>query len=275
MIRTTMLASLFAATYCLAAGCGSAGAKPNINTTGELPKAVTSARSLEYRAVSPAVGFNAFHVQGLLVGKDHVFFTSVNRFKGQAWIFKLDRKTTKLVAKRNLTVGRDIHPGGIDFDGRSIWVPVAAYFKRSHTHIMTVDPATMEAKPRFQVDDHIGAVARHGDLLIGANWDALDFYFWTLDGKLTDKRKSPTGVAYQDCKAVNGHLACLGGGYLDWIDVATWKLVKRIPVGRSQTGSPLSREGLAIEGTSVFFLPDDGPKAVIYEYRLSAKRRAK
>jgi len=107
--------------------------------------------------------------------------------------------------------------------------------------------------------------------LIGANWDAETFYFWTLEGDLKDKRKSPTGVAYQDCKGVGDYLACLGGGYLDWIDVDRWKLVKRFAVEKSLKGSSLSREGLGLLADRVFFLPDDGPDARVYEYRFSAK----
>ncbi len=241
------------------------------HVTGQLPDVVKSARSLVACGVTPEVGFNAFHVQGLLVTEDHLYFTSVSMLRSQGWIFKLDRKTMKLLGKRNITVGSDVHPGGIDSDGTSIWVPVAAYRKRSHTHIMTVDPETLEARRRFEVADHIGAVARWRDRLIGANWDAETFYFWTLEGDLKDKRKSPTGVAYQDCKGVGDHLACLGGGYLDLIDVERWKLVKRFAVGKSLKGSSLSREGLGLLADRVFFLPDDGPDARVYEYRFSAK----
>ncbi|MBN1343952.1 MAG: right-handed parallel beta-helix repeat-containing protein [Phycisphaerae bacterium] len=231
-----------------------------------LSQVVREADSLVSRGVSPCVGFNAFHVQGLLVTKDHFYFTSVNVLRSEAWIFKLDRKTMKLIGKRNLAIGKDIHPGGIDFDGRSIWVPVAAYRKHSHTHMVTVDPGTLEAKTRFEVDDHIGAVACRGDGLIGANWSAEEFYFWSSDGRLEAKRPSPTGVGYQDCKAVGDHIACLGGGYLDWIDVKGWRLAKRFPVGKSERGSSLSREGLGLLGDSVFFLPDDGASAKVYEY---------
>ncbi len=231
-----------------------------------LARIVKEADSLVSRGVSPCVGFNAFHVQGLLVTQDCFYVTSVDALRLEGWIFKLDRKTMDLLGKRQLAIGKDIHPGGIDFDGERIWVPVAAYRKCSHTHIMAVDPTTLEAKTQFQVDDHIGAVARSNDRLIGANWGAEQFYFWTVEGRLVAKKPSPTGIAYQDCKGCGDTIACLGGGYLDWIDVKRWCLVKRLPVGRSSSGASLSREGLGLFGDSVFFLPDDGPAARIYEY---------
>ncbi len=246
-----------------------AGAKPP--GEGSLPEFVRNARSLVSFGRTSRLGFNAFHVQGLLVTDAHIFFTSVNVLKSEAWIFQLDARTLKPLGKRELSIGRDIHPGGIDADARCIWVPVAAYRKHSHTHILTVDPQTLDVTRRFEVPDHIGAVARHEDMLIGANWGAEEFYFWTLDGRLKAKKKSPTGVAYQDCKGIGSCLACLGGGYLDWIDVKAWKLVKRFRVGRSLRGSSLSREGLGFLGESVFFLPDDGRHARIYEYRFSAR----
>ncbi len=232
---------------------------------------VQEAGALVSRAVSPRVGFNAFHVQGLLVTKDCFYVTSVNALKREGWIFKLDRKTMKRLGKRQLAIDEDIHPGGIDFDGERIWVPVAAYRRHSHTHIMTVDPTTLEAKTQFQVDDHIGAVARSNDRLIGANWGTEQLYVWSLDGRLLAKKPSPTGVAYQDCKGRGDTIACLGGGYLDWIDVKRWRLVKRFPVGRSRSGASLSREGLGLYGDSVFFLPDDGPTARIYEYAFAPR----
>lgn len=263
--RRRLAAAAVVGVTCSVAG----GASPG--SAGGLPKAVAEAQSLKRGWISPVVGFDAFHVQGLLVTKNRFYFTSVNAKKGEGWLFKLDRGGLRQLGRRNVAIDQDIHPGGIDFDGRAIWVPVAAYRKHSHAHILSVDPETLEVRRRFEVNDHIGAIARHGELVIGANWGAEDFYFWTVDGKLLAKKKSPTGVAYQDCKGVDGYLACLGGGYLDWIDVERWQLVKRFPVARSLTGSSLSREGLGLLGSVVFFLPDDGLKARIYAYRFSCR----
>ncbi|MBN2309024.1 MAG: hypothetical protein JXR94_08645 [Candidatus Hydrogenedentes bacterium] len=251
----------------LSAGTG----EPGVLAPGpQLPEAVASAESLPVSHVSPALGFDACHVQGLAVTADHFFFTSVNRSKREGWLFKIARESMDVVAKRNVAIDEDFHPGGIDFDGRLLWVPVAVYSKKSHAYIVSVAPDTLECVTRFEVDDHIGAIACAGERLIGANWDAEAFYIWTRDGRLLERRKSPTGIAYQDCKAHGAYLVCGGGGCLDWIDVADWRLVKRFPLGTSREGSPLSREGAALFDGEVYFLPDDGPSARIYQCRFSA-----
>ncbi|MFH1538012.1 MAG: DUF6454 family protein [bacterium] len=241
----------------------------------KLPEEVEEAKSLEAFSVTPEIGFDAHHVQGLVVTDKYFYFTSVEKANLAGWMFKVDRKTMKLVGKRNHAKFADIHPGGIDYDGKYIWMAMAVYTERSHAYIMIVDPETLKAKTKFEVKDHIGAVARHEDMVIGANWDAEEFYFWTLEGKLVDKRESPTGIGYQDCKGEGGWLACVGGGFLDWIDVDRWKLAKRFPLGKSLEGSPLSREGVALFGGRAFFLPDDGPTARIYEYEFSKEEEKK
>ena len=37
------------------------------------------------------------------------------------------------------------HPGGMDYDGTSIWVPVAEYRPNSHSILYSVNPETMSA----------------------------------------------------------------------------------------------------------------------------------
>jgi hypothetical protein len=235
-----------------------------------LPEQAAAAESLTPVSVGPAFGFDASHVQGLAVTDDFIFFTSVDRQKAAGYIFKLDRKTGKLLLKRNLTRNLSIHPSGIDFDGKYIWVALAVYAERSMATVMSLDPDTLKIVTKFDVKDHIGAVACDGDTVIGANWDAVQFYFWTKSGKSIEKRDSPTGIAYQDCDGMNGFLMCVGGGFLDWIDIKKWKLAKRFEVGKSRTGSSLSREGVAYHDGHVFFLPDDGTDALIYEYKFDS-----
>ena len=46
--------------------------------------------------------------------------------EGVGHLFKLDLKGN-LLAQMTLGEGTVYHPGGIDFDGKSIWVPVAEY----------------------------------------------------------------------------------------------------------------------------------------------------
>ena len=235
----------------------------------ELPEFAASAVSLAPVSVSPELGFAAFHVQGLVVTGDSFIFSSVDKPGFAAWLFRVDRKTMKVVNGKNLAKLMDFHPGGIDFDGKNLWVPVAVYAPRSHTNVMVVDPETFKTRKAFEVEDHIGAVACVGDVIVGASWDAEEFYFWTAKGEPIEKKQRPGDVGYQDCKGVNGFLMCNGGGYLDWIDVDRWEIVKRIESGVSLEGNSLSREGAALYGEHVFFLPDDGPGARIYEYSFS------
>jgi len=123
------------------------------------------------------------------------------------------------------------HPGGIDYDGHALWVPVAEYRPHSRSIIYRVDPETMEATVVFQVNDHVGAVvydAAH-ERLHGMNWDARQFYTWDLSAGEPDRSgaraprdqqaRAPSRIAsngsfyiaYQDCQFVAEHHALCGG----------------------------------------------------------------
>lgn len=262
-VKWLLIASFCALLY---AGWGRAARCNEIPPDSSLPGIVAAADSLSPVSVSPPLGFDAHHVQGLAATEDWFFITGVDKYAAAAWIFKVNRKTGEKVLQKSIAKRPDIHPSGIDFDGKYIWVAMAVYEEYSHTYMTIVDPETLNRKVVFEVDDHIGAVARHGDLVIGANWNSRDFYFFTLNGELVDKKPSPTGIGYQDCEGVDGFLMCTGGGFLDWIDIGAWTLAKRFPVGVSEQGSPLSREGVSWYDGHVFFLPDDGAEGKIYEY---------
>ena len=236
----------------------------------QLPSFISGADFLVFKSKTEPLGFDAHHVQGIVVTEDHFIFTSVDKPSFAAWVFKLSRADLALVDSRNVADMMDFHPGGLDFDGRFLWIPVAVYSPDSHANMVIADPETLRFKTVFEVHDHIGAAARIPGFIVGGNWSCEQFYFWDKDGILIDKRESPTGVGYQDCKGEYGCLMCTGGGYLDWIDPAEWKLVKRFVLGESDLGSPLSREGGALLGESVFFLPDDGAEGRIYEYGFAA-----
>ena len=90
---------------------------------------------------SVPVGFPAHHPQGMVKIGDTYFVSSVEvrvrtrRFaepaggydrdtgEGAGHLFKID-KDGKLIADLALGEGTMYHPGGIDFDGTHIWVPV-------------------------------------------------------------------------------------------------------------------------------------------------------
>ena len=69
----------------------------------------------------------------------------------------------RLVADVVLGEGTMYHPGGIDFDGRDIWVPVAEYRPNSRSIVYRVDPTTRKAVEVFRFGDHLGGVACNTD----------------------------------------------------------------------------------------------------------------
>jgi hypothetical protein len=222
---------------------------------------------VELMSVFPTFGMDVHHVQGLYMTDEHIFFTSVDKYSAKGWLHKFDRRTMKLVASRNLAKGLYVHPSGFDYGGGAFWIAMAVYKRETASRIFEVDPETLKARIRFEVEDHIGLVARDGDIVIGANWNAELFYFWEEDGNLLHKRVSPTGVGYQDCKADRGFLVCVSGNKLDVIDLKEWRLIKRMEIGDSQAGNAMGREGVALRGGRVYFLPDDGMDARVYEFR--------
>ena len=268
-VKTTRLSLLVIALILVFSSPCRANGAGNANAVPALPAYVADANSLSLVRVWPELGFDAYHVQGIAFTGGFFYITGTDKHTSTAWIFKVDAKTSELVKKKDITQPFAWHPSGIDFDGENIWVAVAVYDENSRAHFATVDPDTLKTKFLFKYKDHIGAVTRYKDMLIGANWDAKDFYFFSLDGKLIEKRPSPTGKGYQDCKRVDGFLMCTGGGVLDWIHIDTWTLAKRFSVGESETGEPLSREGAALYNGHVYFLPDDGPTSKIYEFEFS------
>ncbi len=235
----------------------------------ELPEAVRNATALKKVADGTPFGFDADHVQGVAATPDFFFATSVNKYQLKGWLFKFDRTGTKLLKKRNIAKMLYIHPSGIDFDGRVVWVAVAIYSPDSSAEVMAIDPETLKTKFKFEVADHIGCVAADGKRVYGGNWGSEQFYTWDYRGNLIEKRDSPTGVGYQDCEYVEGFLMCVGGDYLDWIDIESWKLARRFDLEKSIAGNPLSREGVSYLDGHVFFLPDDGNDARVYEYSFS------
>ena len=104
---------------------------------------------------------------------DALYDFSIDRSAGagRAWLFKFDA-TGQLLGKIELTDGSKYHPGGIDYDGRHIWISVAEYRPNSDTNIYRVDPATLEAEWVLSERDHIGGIVHnvHGGTLNGVSW---------------------------------------------------------------------------------------------------------
>src|SRR5262245_26746432 len=89
------------------------------------------------------VRFKTFHPQGMVKIGDTFFVSSVevrNRdtSDGTGHLFRID-STGHLLADLKLGEGPIYHPGGIDYDGISIWVPAAEYRMDSRSIIYRVD----------------------------------------------------------------------------------------------------------------------------------------
>jgi len=133
--------------------------------------------------------------------------------RGVGHVFVLDAHG-RLV--RDICVGEGdmYHPGGIDFDGDRVWVPVAEYRDEGSSMVLAVDPLTYEVSEMFRVRDHVSWVAcdaRNGSIH-GGNWGSRQFYTWTVDGRELDRWDNPSDfVDYQDCQyAAPGRLLCAG-----------------------------------------------------------------
>ena len=176
------------------------------------------------------------------------------------------------------------HPGGMDFDGSAFWIPCAEYRPDSTTSVYRLEPGQV---PRhvFDVDDHVGAIARcgaDGDL-VGWSWGSRRFYRWSVDGQLQTASVNPGFfVDHQDCQWLDsGHLLCGGVaevglasgpgwlGGLGLLDVNTMLMEREVPFpiyspasGRVATHNPLwaeLRDGYLI----VHLLPDDGLSTIL------------
>ena len=124
---------------------------------------------------------------------------------GRAWVFKFDA-LGRLLDRLELTDGSAYHPGGIDYDGRHVWVPVAEYRPNSRSHVFRIDPQTMTAQRVLSVRDHIGAIVHnvHRGTLHGVSWGSRRLHTWQRSpshgGWIGHWVPNSDGfVDYQDC----------------------------------------------------------------------------
>lgn len=270
-------------------------------------------RATTWKLVSSVrIGFDSHHAQGMVrVGPDF-FVTAVeilertrpypeprggfdrDQGRGQGWLFRMSPQG-ELLGQTKLGEGPIYHPGGLDFDGRHLWVPVAEYRPGGPSIVYRVDPATLAAAEVLRFGDHIGAVTRdlRAGALVGLNWGGRQLYRWRVDGagRVRDARATPRPnpthyVAYQDCHyAGAGRMLCTGladyrpgvaiGG-LDLIDLADFRPLWQTPVpvwtpaGRPMTSNPAWFEATQ-DGLRAYFLPEDG-RGALYVYDAIAAR---
>ncbi|MCW4115303.1 DUF6454 family protein [Aurantimonas sp. MSK8Z-1] len=253
------------------------------------------------------VAFATFHPQGMVkVGND--FFVSAVEVTTQPKRFDAprdghDRDTGagighlfkfgpdgRLRGEVTLGDGPIYHPGGIDYDGRFIWVPAAEYRPDSHSIIYRVDPETLTAEEMFRFDDHIGGLVHDTDTdtLHGVSWGSRRFYAWPLgaDGRPTNAGADPATlrvmnpaqyIDYQDCHyAGASRMLCSGlnvyktspdaqpfrlGG-IELVDLKTGAPVWQAPLSLwAPSGLPMTQNPSFVEPTAnglrAYFMPDD------------------
>jgi len=246
---------------------------------------------------SVPVTFRTFHPQGMVKIGESVFVSSVEVIdrdagKGVGHLFKMDA-SGHLAGEIKLGEGAIYHPGGIDYDGRSIWVPVAEYRPDSRSIVYRVDPGTMKAEEVFRVDDHIGAIVHDTDesTLHGVSWGSRRFYRWTERGAVTRRSLNTSHyLDYQDCKYVGRHqMLCTGVteirsasggplfrlGGLELVDLGDGRPLHQVPVllwtasGLDMTHNPVWIEP-SDAGLRGYFMPEDD-RSTLYIYDVDAK----
>lgn len=255
------------------------------------------------------IKFPTFHPQGLTAVSDRLFLSSVEVIdrtaeQGKGHLFEMNRDGELL---RAIQLGENAlyHPGGIDYDGTNIWVPVAAYRPNSAAIVYTVDPETMESREMFRFNDHLGAVSHFPDkgLLIAVNWGSRRFYRWKTekrDGVWTvpdpahpEMRDNGNFyIDYQDMQRIPGtvYLLCAGlqsygkpdsklpslllGG-IDMVQVEELRACHQIPMPLRKT--PLSawtQNPFFVEsyeqGLRFLFIPEDN-KSTLYVFEVNTQ----
>ena len=261
------------------------------------------------------IAFPTFHPQGMVKIGDDFFVSSVNIIKpttkypapregydrdtgeGEGHLFRVS-KDGKLLADLKLGEGSVYHPGGIDFDGKFIWVPVAEYRPNSQSIIYKVDPATMKAVEVFRFKDHVGGIVHDTERnsLHGVSWGSRRFYAWPLgaDGKIINadipaeklRVMNPAQyIDYQDCHYAGGSRMLCSGlnaykvtpdaapfrlGGLELVDLKDNRPVWQVPVELwAPSGLPMTQNPAFVEankgGLRAYFMPDDD-KSTLFVY---------
>jgi hypothetical protein len=204
----------------------------------------------------------------------------------------------RLLADRvlNAAGALEYHPGGLDYDGRDLWVTLAQYRPGSSATFLRVDPRTLRATPVLRAGDHFGGVvhdiARHR--LVTLDWGARDAWSWRIPrhgapGAAADPlavvRNPSHFVDYQDCKYLGrvpdhrdplmlcGGLTAYGAfqlGGIALVDTRTMAPVWEVPVTTlSPAGNVITRNPIDVEVVAgrlrVYLAPDDDD-TTIYAY---------
>jgi hypothetical protein len=246
------------------------------------------------------LAFDAGHPQGMARVGDRLFVSSVEVHeppsarspgRGVGHLFVVDPAG---VLEADVVLGESdaYHPGGIDFDGRWLWVPVAEYRPGTRSIVYRVDPATLAVAEAFRVADHVGGIVRDrvDGRLHGHSWGSRTLYEWTAGGRPLRRRANPSHfVDYQDGHYVGDRTMVCGGvarlagpggtavelGGLALVDLRRRVVLHEVPVQEHspRTGHVVTRNPVELEATDAGLrlraLPDDGRDAALLVYELS------
>lgn len=242
-----------------------------------------------------------YHPQGMTKVDGHFFVSAVEVIerpqrddglkpermygRGRGHLFKFD-ENGNLIDQVIVGEGSIYHPGGIDYDGKHLWVPVAEYRPYSRSIVYRVDPVDLKRREAFRVDDHIGALVfnRRDRLIHGISWASREFYTWTPGGDLVERSDNGNHyVDYQDCQFVRPEymlcsamamysLTSLGEfalGGVELVRITDYLPVHQIPVTIYpdvnnvevvMTRNPMFAE-LKSDVLTFYFLPEDSDAA--------------
>ena len=296
MRRKTMLASILAGALLAGMTVVGADASGRDDKVARAFEATTRSTAWTQVARIP-LKFPTYHPQGFAVVGDTIFLSSVEVLeapvkypapvdgydrtpgKGIGHLFVLDRQGN---LKKDIRLGEGTvyHPGGIDFDGDNVWVPVAEYRPNSRAIVYKVNPKTFTVSEQFRVRDHVGGVVRdrRTGKVHGVSWGSRTLYEWTAAGNQLDAKANESHLLdYQDCDyvsqskqlcgGVTGLPTATGGNYelggLALLDLKDNRILHEIPfpafssAGHSATRNPVAME---VDGNKLrlFTAPDDG-----------------
>lgn len=226
-----------------------------------------------------ALHADLFHVQGIDLDSAHIWVTSVDTRHRRGYLQQFDRTTGALLARLDLTDGPRYHPGGFSIASHAIWVPVAEYRAHSSAVLEEIDPDTLQVRQKIRVADHIGCVAATDTRLIAGNWDSRRLYLIDPAGRAPMRVvRNPSATRYQDMKFADGDLVAGGPrtrhrGTIDWIDVASMRLIGTLQAGPtrhakiSPRAKPYTAEGMTLQGRDLYVLPEGSPGRV-FHFRL-------
>jgi hypothetical protein len=273
-------------------------------------------RAVQWKQVAAIpVNFNTFHPQGMVKIGDTLYVSSVDiktptkRYaqltdgydrdtgEGVGHLFKLDLKGN-LISDLTLGDGSIYHPGGIDYDGKWIWVPCRRISpEQPRDHLPRRSGRDEGDRSLSLRRPHRRPRPQHRQQLTARRELGLArFYTWTLDanGVPTNAKTPPEQlrvanrsgyIDYQDCKYLGrGEALCSGlnnyqmkkdgprfplGGF-EIVDLKANQAIFQIPVELwTESGLPMTQNPFWVEPTSTglraYFMPED-EKSTLYIY---------